>query len=112
MPRRYTPSLKSIGPAVREIEVEAICLTHRLINCETPDRLQKFAQLLSQNLLLFAGIYESKWKNPPGILNSSLQLTAVSELEYLLDWLQSLKQFFISVSYHIVVASLTLMALS
>ena len=29
----------------------------------------------------------------------------------LLDWLQSLKQFFIKMSYHIVVASLTLMAL-
>ena len=28
------------------------------------------------------------------------------------DWLQSLKQFFINVSYHILVASLTLMALS
>ena len=28
-----------------------------------------------------------------------------------LDWLQSLKQFFINVSYHILVASLTLMAL-
>ena len=28
-----------------------------------------------------------------------------------LDWLQSLKQFFINVSYHIFVASLTLMAL-
>ena len=27
------------------------------------------------------------------------------------DWLQSLKQFFINVSYHILVASLTLMAL-
>ena len=27
------------------------------------------------------------------------------------DWLQSLKQFFISVSFHILVASLTLMAL-
>ena len=27
------------------------------------------------------------------------------------DWLQSLRQFFINVSYHIVVASLTLMAL-
>ena len=27
-----------------------------------------------------------------------------------LDWLQSLKQFFINVSYHILVASLTLMA--
>ena len=30
---------------------------------------------------------------------------------YRLDWLQSLKQFFINVSYHIFVASLTLMAL-
>ena len=29
-----------------------------------------------------------------------------------LDWLQSLKQFFINVSYHILVASLTLVALS
>ena len=28
-----------------------------------------------------------------------------------LDWLQSLKQFFINVSYHILVANLTLMAL-
>ena len=28
-----------------------------------------------------------------------------------LDWLQSLKQFFINVSYHILVDSLTLMAL-
>ena len=28
-----------------------------------------------------------------------------------LDWLQSLKQFFINVSHHILVASLTLMAL-
>ena len=29
----------------------------------------------------------------------------------ILDWLKSLKQFFINVSYHILVASLTLMAL-
>ena len=29
----------------------------------------------------------------------------------ILDWLQSLKQFFINVSYHILVANLTLMAL-
>ena len=29
-----------------------------------------------------------------------------------LDWLQSLKHFFINVSYHMLVASLTLMALS
>ena len=32
--------------------------------------------------------------------------------ETTVDWLQSLKQFFINVSYHILVASLTLMALS
>ena len=30
---------------------------------------------------------------------------------YYLDWLQSLKQFFINVSYHILAASLTLMVL-
>ena len=35
-----------------------------------------------------------------------------NDLKHLdLDWLQSLKQFFIDVSYHILVASLTLMAL-
>ena len=32
-------------------------------------------------------------------------------IRLILDWLQSLKQFFINVSYHILVASLTLMAL-
>ena len=32
-------------------------------------------------------------------------------MHYLIDWLQSLKQFFIKMSYHILVASLTLMAL-
>ena len=36
---------------------------------------------------------------------------AFSTTGTLLDWLQSLKQFFIDVSYHILVASLTLMAL-
>ena len=30
---------------------------------------------------------------------------------FVVDWLQSLKQFFINVSYHILVASLTLMAM-
>ena len=34
------------------------------------------------------------------------------QADLLLDWLQSLKQFLINVSYHILVASLTLMALS
>ena len=32
-------------------------------------------------------------------------------LSWFIDWLQSLKQFLINVSYHILVASLTLMAL-
>ena len=35
----------------------------------------------------------------------------VSAIGLFLDWLQSLKQIFIIVSYHILVASLTLMAL-
>ena len=35
----------------------------------------------------------------------------VSGVSEEVDWLQSLKQFFINVSYHILVASLTLMAL-
>ena len=45
-----------------------------------------------------------------------LQCMIYGKLEFcftglLLDWLQFLKQFFINVSYHILVASLTLMAL-
>ena len=36
---------------------------------------------------------------------------AALDIDEGLDWLQSLKQFFINVSYHIPVASLTLMAL-
>ena len=35
----------------------------------------------------------------------------MGDIEETLDWLQSLKQFFINVSYDIFVASLTLMAL-
>ena len=38
------------------------------------------------------------------------QQKAYSNLQANLDWLQSLKQFYINVSYHILVASLTLMA--
>ena len=38
-------------------------------------------------------------------------LTANYRVDAQVDWLQSLKQFFINVSYHILVASLTLMAL-
>ena len=34
-----------------------------------------------------------------------------NEIEDEVDWLQSAKQFFINVSYHILVACLTLMAL-
>ena len=35
----------------------------------------------------------------------------IHEVGTSIDWLQSLKQFFINVPYHILVASLTLMAL-
>ena len=35
----------------------------------------------------------------------------MKKVEVTLDWPQSLKQFFINVSYHILVASLTLMVL-
>ena len=38
-------------------------------------------------------------------------LNDFGSLSFQLDWLQSIKQFFINVSYHILVASLTLMAL-
>ena len=42
-----------------------------------------------------------------------LRMEAMEIDEHMIDWLQSLKQFFINVSYHILVhaASLTLMAL-
>ena len=57
-------------------------------------------------------IYEEKFsslllKNDKHIeeLHSALKRSNI-------DWLQALKQFFINVSYHILVASLTLMALS
>ena len=39
-------------------------------------------------------------------------VTACMATSHTLDWLQSLKHFFNNVSYHILVASLTLMALS
>ena len=35
----------------------------------------------------------------------------IYQTEYVIDWLKSLKQVFINVSYHITIASLTLMAL-
>ena len=43
--------------------------------------------------------------------NKHVLLFAYFYVVYILDWLQSLKQCFINVSYHILVASLTLMAL-
>ena len=44
--------------------------------------------------------------------NNDINTYCENLIEHLqLDWLQSLKQFFINVSYHILVASLTLMAL-
>ena len=42
--------------------------------------------------------------------NSKLNVM-ICRIVQLLDWLQSLKQFFINVSYHVLVARLTLMAL-
>ena len=38
-------------------------------------------------------------------------LFQIGSVVYLIDWLQSLKQFFINVSFHILIGSLTLMAL-
>ena len=43
--------------------------------------------------------------------SSMPKLYLTSDVHLKLDWLQSLKQFFINVSYHILVASLTLMAM-
>ena len=43
-------------------------------------------------------------------LSSQTHFTKIEDKK--VDWLQSLKQFFINVSYHILVASLTLMAQS
>ena len=45
------------------------------------------------------------------LIFASFGLKTLSVTRYNIDWLQSLKQFFINVSYHILVASLTLMAL-
>ena len=47
--------------------------------------------------------------NPPH--EESLPTSNNFQTIQFLDWLQYLKQFFINVSYHILVASLTLMAL-
>ena len=43
--------------------------------------------------------------------NEQIKIIFISFSEDRLDWLQSLKQFFINVSYHVLVASLILMAL-
>ena len=44
-------------------------------------------------------------------INYDYMLTVELCASIYVDWLNSLKQFFINVSYHILVASLTLMAL-
>ena len=54
------------------------------------------------------GVVGQVWYLNVSIPDLCLLLTLVWGM---LDWLQSLKQFFINVSYHILVASLTLMAL-
>ena len=55
------------------------------------------------------------WRNPCRFFVLSciliLRITLAEYFTITLDWFQSLKQFFINVSYHILVASLTLMAL-
>ena len=45
------------------------------------------------------------------ILTCYLEISTYFVIQYPVDWLPSLKQFFINVPYHILVASLTLMAL-
>ena len=47
----------------------------------------------------------------PATFRSQNKHSTTEPMRSLLNWLQSLKQFFINVSYHILVASLTLMAL-
>ena len=48
---------------------------------------------------------------PNWVLSYTYVYSDKKEIEGTLDWLQSLKPFFINVPYHILVASLTLMAL-
>ena len=68
-----------------------------LIKCrEFPDNSNK--KHLSSSLVKFYGLVNKK---------PSFSVAVVKQV----DWLQSLKQFFINVSYHLLVASLTLMAL-
>ena len=64
----------------------------------------------------FTSVFADSSKKP-GVIKylQAIENTTFTESKYLvinsLDWLQSLTQFFINVSYHILVASLTLMAL-
>ena len=53
----------------------------------------------------------SKDSDKPVLMLSITRAFAALDIDEGLHWLQSLKQFFINVSYHILVASLTLMAL-
>ena len=47
----------------------------------------------------------------PLLLKCGIHFHNISEIAPAIDWLQSLKQFFINVSYNILEVSLTLMAL-
>ena len=50
--------------------------------------------------------------NLPILFQNKGEIRKKNYVHLILDWLQSLKQFFINVLYHTLVASLTLMALS
>ena len=66
----------------------------------------------SQHFFSHVGLFS--WVKPVLIMKIKCLaqgLYTVPIVGFKLDWLQSLKQFFINVSYHILVASLTLMAL-
>ena len=81
-----------------------------------PDQLQahldlQFCLLLSLLFFLFQKKKKIGRRTNPGPTRGYLSRVAISKSRCTLDWLQSLKQFFMKVSYHILVASLTLMAL-
>ena len=62
---------------------------------------------MSDQVMHYDLAHMATWQNFPQCLVTMAFQTDVLNV----DWLQSLKQFFINVSYHILVASLTLMAL-
>ena len=71
--------------------------THVHAHVKTYKLIETYMRIFKQ---IDCKTYMCRWQFNPGI-HSHEQV----------DWLQSLKQFFINVSYHILVASLTLMAL-